>query len=369
MALMLALRKQYVSERTEDLNRSAVDRSHAHQEAVTDFDQRHKEAVAQEARLDAVERRFTDLYVKAAEQLGSEKAPVRLAGMYALERLASDNVAQRQMIVNVLCSYLRMPFSGPFEARTYQLDRRPELRSKAGIKHKPSPMNSTSAEVPGSREELEVRLVAQDIIWKHLQPFKTPDEHHKRGTEPNPHFWEDLDIDLAGAQLVGFGLNRCRLNYADFTGAVFHELASFEHAEFRDDAFFDGSLFLDRADFSRAKFERRAWFHSAAFRGTFHFFWVEAHNVNFALSDFQDGAWFSSAKLGLDPGFNFASFGGEVDFKTANIQGSFHMQDVKVYNLGSQYRRMFWPSPYRLVVHDDDPTLGHLEWSAERTLN
>ena len=40
---------------------------------------------------DATERRVTELYTKAADQLGSDKAPVRLAGLYALERLAQDN--------------------------------------------------------------------------------------------------------------------------------------------------------------------------------------------------------------------------------------------------------------------------------------
>ena len=53
----------------------------------------------------------TELYTKAVEQLGSDKAPVRLGGLYALERLAQDNPAQHQTIVNVICAYLRMPFS------------------------------------------------------------------------------------------------------------------------------------------------------------------------------------------------------------------------------------------------------------------
>lgn len=58
---------------------------------------------------DAEARRITDLYGKAVEQIGSDKPAVRLAGFYALERLAQDNIGQRQTIVNVLCAYLRMP--------------------------------------------------------------------------------------------------------------------------------------------------------------------------------------------------------------------------------------------------------------------
>ena len=73
--------------------------------------QHHQEIATDLTDLDATERRITELYTKAVEQLGSDKAPVRLGGLYALERLAQDNPAQRQTIVNVICAYLRMPFS------------------------------------------------------------------------------------------------------------------------------------------------------------------------------------------------------------------------------------------------------------------
>jgi hypothetical protein len=66
----------------------------------------HQELTAQDSAQDATERRVTELYTKAADQLGSDKAPVRLAGLYALERLAQATPGQRQTVVNVLCAYL-----------------------------------------------------------------------------------------------------------------------------------------------------------------------------------------------------------------------------------------------------------------------
>jgi hypothetical protein len=48
----------------------------------------HSEETQRDTREDAVARRITELYGKAVEQLGSDKAPVRLGGLYALERLA-----------------------------------------------------------------------------------------------------------------------------------------------------------------------------------------------------------------------------------------------------------------------------------------
>ena len=115
VGLMLAFRRQH------------------HQEIATDLTDR-----------DATERRITELYTKAVEQLGNDKAPVRLGGLYALERLAQDNPAQRQTIVNVICAYLRMPFAS--EASGEQ----PDLKA---------------AEVPGDiwQQERQVRLTAQRI--------------------------------------------------------------------------------------------------------------------------------------------------------------------------------------------------------------
>ncbi|MFF0825120.1 hypothetical protein ACFYUR_32520 [Micromonospora haikouensis] len=88
-ALLLAFRRQQLAERTQQ---------------ATEYD--------------AGEKRITELYVKAADQLGSDKAPVRLAGLYALERLAQDNPIHRQSIVEVICAYLRMPYTPPDDEST-----------------------------------------------------------------------------------------------------------------------------------------------------------------------------------------------------------------------------------------------------------
>jgi hypothetical protein len=93
-ALLLAARRQ----RTAEIALKQKDR-----------DQHHQERNARSTEHDATERRVTELHTTAVEQLGSDKAPVRLGGLYALERLAQDHPEHRQTIVNVLCAYLRMP--------------------------------------------------------------------------------------------------------------------------------------------------------------------------------------------------------------------------------------------------------------------
>jgi hypothetical protein len=71
--------------------------------------QRHSEAA--EYREDT--KLYTDRFGKAADQLGSDKAPVRLAGVYAMAELADDWGDGRQVCIDVLCAYLRMPYTPP----------------------------------------------------------------------------------------------------------------------------------------------------------------------------------------------------------------------------------------------------------------
>ncbi|HEV2780992.1 MAG TPA: hypothetical protein VGX25_16530 [Actinophytocola sp.] len=56
---------------------------------------------------------FTDRYVKATEQLGHDKPAVRAAGVYAMAELADDWAEGRQLCIDVLCAYIRMPYRDP----------------------------------------------------------------------------------------------------------------------------------------------------------------------------------------------------------------------------------------------------------------
>lgn len=55
-------------------------------------------------------RTLNERFATAADQLGSDKPAVRLAGVYAMAGLADDWEKNRQICVDVLCAYLRMPY-------------------------------------------------------------------------------------------------------------------------------------------------------------------------------------------------------------------------------------------------------------------
>lgn len=69
--------------------------------------QQHQEKATQLANLDAVERRITERYTAAIEQLGSDKPDIRIGGIYALERLANDSPGDHPTIIDVLCTFIR----------------------------------------------------------------------------------------------------------------------------------------------------------------------------------------------------------------------------------------------------------------------
>ncbi len=280
-----------------------------------ELDQR--ERVQDDIRHDSDARRVTELYAKASEQLGSDKAPVRLAGLYAMERLAQDNPGQRQTVVNVLCAYLRMPYALPGE---------PPADDDARARHETQV------------QEREVRLTAQRILSGHLRPVN--DDGTPAGT-----FWPDIDLDLTGATLVDFGLDRCRMRHATFESATFSgklvmsralftQSAIFRGATFTETAEFTGTEFLNYAAFSRANFLKRAFFNDAKvylacdFAGaTFaqhaDFQGAVLEIAIFDMATFAGAAWFDATVFLSEAMFRYTTFAGLTRFHAASFRGDF----------------------------------------------
>lgn len=284
-ALLLAFRRQRHSE---------------HAALVTRY-------AATEAADDARQRRVNELYTSAVDQLGHERATVRLGGLYALERLAQNAPEQRQTIVNVLCSYLRMP-SGPA----------PDAAAASA--------GGTGAERARSeREEREVRLTAQRLLTDHL-----------RAGEDGRSYWgeadRDLDLDLTGAELLDLDLSRCRLGSlrcddAKFAGSTrFDEIslsgdALFVDAVFEGDvhvnavtvggtAAFDGARFAGQADIAQGTvFVGHARFAGTEFAG----------DARFIETTFRAGASFDRAAFAGFAGFARATFTGPATFVGAEV--------------------------------------------------
>lgn len=286
VALLLAMRRQWLSERDQ-----------VHREEVDQHNEAHAARVASATEHDASERRVTDLYVKAVDQLGSDQSVVRLGGLYALERLGQNNPNHQQTIVNVLCAYLRMPYVPPVEEPA-----------------------SANIEQRSCWEERQVRRTAQNILGRHLR-----DEDYtgqRADGEVPATYWPDISLDLSGAHLDDFVLVDCRLDSVDGSNTCFAgetmmrglhcSLAFFQGAAFEGHTDFRG-ITADHAWFSNATFATEVWFNTDEF---------------YPHTKFGSHADFRNATFTVGARFSGATFAGSVDFTGAECGRGAHSVDL-----------------------------------------
>jgi hypothetical protein len=294
-------------------------------------------ATASRNQLQLSERgQVTDRYTKAVEQLGHEKAPVRLGALYSLERLAQDNPEYRQTVVDVFCAYLRMPY--PFTAQT-----EPDAEQGKETAPPANGRDQTPHSAPGrehAREELEVRQTAQRLLADHLRcpPGTSGQDAQLLPPSPQHAFWPGISLDLSGATLINSSFERVSVKQVKFVGATF--LGSwFSAATFQGDASFVAATFRDAAFFNDATFQRMALFNSATFQDT----------AFFLGATFQGTAWFDDA-----------TFQGTVRFDDESFQGTAGFERAHVVALDGLDRDRVWPDGWTVRPDPADPTRGTL---------
>jgi uncharacterized protein YjbI with pentapeptide repeats len=217
-------------------------------------------------------------YTTAADQLGHEKAAVRLAGVYAMARLADDWDEQRQVCIDVLCAYLRMPYE-------------PDSASE---KHREG--------------EKDVRHTIIRLIRDHLQDPSTATT------------WCGHDLDFTNATFDGG-----TFDMAKFSGGT----VSFSDAKFTGGtvSFFGAEFAGGEVSFSDAKFTGGtvSFLHAVFSGGTVCFSDAEfsGGTVSFSHAQFTGGdVFFARAKFIDGISFSGAEFaGGHVSFLDAEFSG------------------------------------------------
>ncbi|MEU7743337.1 pentapeptide repeat-containing protein [Nonomuraea sp. NPDC049158] len=298
--------------------------------------QRHQELATAHTTHDAAERRVTELYTKAAEQLGNSQAPVRLAGLYALERLAQDTPALRQTIVDVICSYLRMPYTPPREDRSEKIRAAQRTARNSG-----SARSGTSSSGRNPHEERQVRLTAQRILTAHLQYDDSPTPRRRwpaRRLDTNPRHWPNSRLYLVGAVLIDFDLRACHMGNADFSHATFTGDARFGKATFTGYARFGEVTFTGDARFGEVTFTGPARFDDTTFTGDAEFggaiFTSDAQfddatftrNAEFGGAIFTSDAEFNDTTFTHNAGFAGVTFSGGAGFIGATFTGALFIE-------------------------------------------
>ena len=204
-------------------------------------------------------------YTTAIEQLSSNKASIRLGGVYTLVGLVDEwlsdekaihNIEERrkegQVIINNLCAYIRSPFDLASKHKELSKDQAPE-NYEGGTEQ----FNEDQAKFRG---EKELRTTILDAIRTRLNGGTIIQEGETKKFLKGP--WSDFDYDFSNAHFF-YSTNFARNRFgalSNFSRATFAQSANFIGEVFTPSANFIGAAFAQSADLSRATFEDKPKF-------------------------------------------------------------------------------------------------------------
>ena len=233
-------------------------------------------------------------YTKAVEQLGDEKSPIRMGGVYTLVGLVDewledesiekyeDRLKEGQVIVNNLCAYIRSPFT----LASHYNELSEDAPSLEGIyKDKKEEFYVDKAILDS---EADVRL---SIIKEIHDRIQDPDKN-------TPGAWSGFEYDFSGstffypidltnsyyAKPINFSGSTYK-GWADFCGSTYQALADFSRSTYQALADFSRSTYQGRVDFNGSTYQALADFRGSTYQG----------RVDFSGSIYQGGADFSGS--------------------------------------------------------------------------
>jgi uncharacterized protein YjbI with pentapeptide repeats len=321
--LVVIYRRQRVAEHASKLEHSANARA---EEAKI---RENAEANRSEVRL------FTERFSKASDQLGSDRVNTRISGVHAMAKLADDWADGRQMCIDTLCAYLRMPYRAIISADG-------NASPAQGIEQL-LPDAAAPVRLFGGHGQSGTRLSRSTALMRLFSGGGTGHEDHTledyqerevrhtvirtitsrlRLSDDDQNSWSGYNFDFSGVRFDGGDFARAR-----FAGG----LVCFDHARFADGRVsFEGVEFcgsrvsFDGADFCGARVSFRTAKVSA---GTVGFPWVKFSRgrVMFDGSEFDGGlVSFENAHFGGgEVSFDHVDFsGGRISFRHALFEGS-----------------------------------------------
>ena len=283
-------------------------------------------------------------YTKAVEQLGDEKAPVRMGGVYTLVGLVDewlkdesikkyeDRLKEGQVIINNLCAYIRSPFT---LASHYDELSKPSPTPKGIYKGKKEKFYADKATLDS---EADVRLSIIKEIHGHLQ-----------GSGKNtPGAWSDFEYDFSGSAFFypvdltkSYYKNPAIFNNShyhkkvDFSGSIYNSQVSFRgsiykkkvtfssfksRSTYKGEADFSGSKYHNKADFRGSVYKKKVTFSSFKSRSTYKGEANFSKSIYLGLAEFG-GSIYEKDVIFSDPIIR-STYKGEVNFSSSIYKGS-----------------------------------------------
>ncbi|RUP72784.1 pentapeptide repeat-containing protein [Rothia sp. HSID18067] len=305
-------------------------------------------------------------YAKAVEQLGDEKAPVRMGGVYTLVGLVDDWLEEKslsdderlkagQAIINNLCAYIRSPF--PLASYYDELSQASPT-SEGIYKDKEEEFYADKAVL---ESEADVRFGIIKEMHDHIQasrendwgpwsnfeynfsgsvffyPVELTKSYYKKPVNfSGSHYYKKVDFSGSTYEKdATFSTSNFRSTYqgwADFTGSTYQGGAHFSRSTYQGWADFSRSTYQGEADFTGSTYQGWADFTGSTYQGGAHF----------SDSTYQGWADFSRSTYQGEADFRGSTYQGEADFRGSTYQGWAHFsrstyQDEADF-LGSTYQ-------------------------------
>ena len=257
-------------------------------------------------------------YTKAVEQLGDEKAPIRIGGVYTLvglvdewleeDKLSEDErIKEGQVIINSLCAYIRSPFT--LAARYDELSE--DNPSSNGIyKDNQQKFYADKAEF---KAEADVRLGIIKEIHDRLQGSK----------ENTPNTWSDFEYDFSGSTFF---------YPIDLTNSYYAKPINFRGSTYKGRADFGDSTYKGRADFGDSTYKGGVYFRGSIYKG----------GVYFRGSIYKGWAYFGDSTYKGWADFGGSTYKGRAIFSDSTYKGWAYFggstyQSKAIFN-GSTYK-------------------------------
>ena len=258
-------------------------------------------------------------YTKAVEQLGDEKAPVRMGGVYTLvglvdewleeDKLSEDErIKEGQVIINNLCAYIRSPFT---LASHYDKLSKANPMPKGIYKGKKEKFYADKATLDS---EADVRLGIIKEIHDRLQS----------SGKNAPGAWSNFEYDFSGSTFF-YPIDLTNSYYAkpiNFRGSTYKGGANFRSSTYKGGADFSGSTYKGGADFSDSTYKGWADFSDSTYKGGAYFRYSTYKGwAYFSRSTYKGGADFSDSTYKGGADFRYSTYKGGADFSDSTYKG------------------------------------------------
>ena len=312
-------------------------------------------------------------YTKAVEQLGDEKAPVRMGGVYTLVGLVDewledesidkyeDRLKEGQVIINNLCAYIRSPFT---------------LATRYDELSQDTPTTEVIYKDSQQKSHKKWQIISNNL-YACIRSRFTPDSHHAELSQDSytafykdkeQEFYADkanlkseADVRLSIIKEIHDRLQGPDENTPgawsdfeyDFSGSTFFYPVDLTKSYYKKPVNFSGSHYYKKVNFSGSTYEKDATFSTFNFRSTYQG-WTD-----FTRSTYQDEAHFSSSTYQEKAYFNnstykWANFTGSTykwanfidsTYQSANFSGSTYQEEA-YFNKSTYQRAAFRNSTY-----------------------